>query len=155
MAQEIPELRRFIDRLGHYFEVHGASRSAGQIFAWMLISEEPQSLDDLVEALQISKGSASLGTRVWERMGLVERVTVPGDRKTYYRLHPQVSERLAEAAIRSYAELVDIVDGVIDHLGDERPTAKANLAAFAAVYRNMVEHIPRLLRQWESEREKE
>lgn len=155
MSPQDPHIIRFIDRLGHYFEVLGASRSAGQIFAWLLISEEPQSLDDLIEALHISKGSASLGTRLWEQLGLVERVSVRGDRRTYYRVHPLMSQRLAEAAMLKNRELVDILDDVIEHLGDDRPRAKANLDAFAAVYRHLLKKVPEIFDEWTKEREKE
>lgn len=155
MAQQHSHIDRFIDRLGHYFEEQGTSRSAGQIFAWMLISEEPQSLDDLAEALQISKGSASLGTRMWETTGFIERVSIPGDRKTYYRVHPRVSERLTEAAIVKYRELVEILEEAIEQVGDDRPNAKAKLDAFADIFRFLTKKIPEVIDEWATKQAKE
>lgn len=148
-------ISRFIDRLGHYFETWGSTRSAGQIFAFLLISEEPQSLDDIADALQISKGSASLGTRVWEQAGLIERVSVPGDRKTYYHLHPEVTERLAAAAISGYQQFVDILQEADRHIGDDRPRAKARLAAFMGIYRHLIENVPILVAEWSKQQAKE
>jgi len=59
-------------------------RVVGQIFAYLYFSEPPRTLDDMKEALGISKGSASMGVRQLEQWGAVQRIWVKGDRKDYY-----------------------------------------------------------------------
>src|SRR5688572_19081616 len=89
------ERQRFIERAGMLWEEDGLPRIAGRIFALSLLSEDPLSLDEIAEQLGVSKASVSTDTRLLERMGFLERITKPGDRKDYY----QSTERSFERAI--------------------------------------------------------
>jgi HTH-type transcriptional regulator, glycine betaine synthesis regulator len=64
--------------------VLGLPRSIGEIYGLLFISSEPLSLDDLVQKLGISKGSASQGLRTLKTLGAVREATVVSDRRTYY-----------------------------------------------------------------------
>lgn len=50
---------RFVERIGQILESDGLTRIAGRIFGHLLLSTEPQSLEDLATAFQASKGSIS------------------------------------------------------------------------------------------------
>ena len=79
--------------------VLGLPRSIGEIYGLLFISQESLSLDDLVERLQISKGSASQGLRMLKNLGAVREVENSADRRTYYQ--PAVElKRLAGGFIR-------------------------------------------------------
>jgi DNA-binding transcriptional regulator GbsR (MarR family) len=56
----------------------------GRLFADLLLQDEPCSLDDLAEHLQVSKASVSSNARLLEQWQVVRRVTRPGDRRDYY-----------------------------------------------------------------------
>ena len=79
-----PIVRKFIEDAGNTTQSLGVGRVIGQIFAYLYFSEEPRGLDDMKDALGISKGSASMGVRQLEQWGAVQRVWVKGDRKDYY-----------------------------------------------------------------------
>ncbi|MEI8138471.1 MAG: hypothetical protein WCI03_01235 [bacterium] len=79
-----PIIRKFIEDAGNTTQALGVGRVIGQIFGYLYFSEEPRGLDDMKEALGISKGSASMGVRQLEQWGAVQRVWVKGDRKDYY-----------------------------------------------------------------------
>ena len=79
-----PITRRFIEDAGNTTQALGVGRVVGQIFAYLYFSEPPRTLDDMKEALGISKGSASMGVRQLEQWGAVQRIWVKGDRKDYY-----------------------------------------------------------------------
>lgn len=81
---------QFVEKMGLLFEGQGVSRSASRIAGWLLVAKEPQALDDLAEALQISKASASINTRLLERYGMIEKVSKTGDRRVYYRIGEDV-----------------------------------------------------------------
>ena len=51
--------------------VLGLPRSIGEIYGLLFISQSPMSLDDLVQRLDISKGSASQGLRMLKSLGAV------------------------------------------------------------------------------------
>ena len=50
------------------------NKVSGQIFALLLLSPEPLSLDDIVEHLQVSKGNVSINIRLLEEYNLVRNV---------------------------------------------------------------------------------
>jgi len=74
----------FIEGIGHLSTTVGLSRVTGQLYATLFFSNSPLCLDDIVERLKISKGSASVNIRTLERWGLVRKVWVKGSRKDFY-----------------------------------------------------------------------
>lgn len=64
--------------------VLGMPRSLGEIYGLLFISSKPLSLDDLVQKLSISKGSASQGLRTLKTLGAVREAQNINDRRTYY-----------------------------------------------------------------------
>lgn len=79
----------FIEDIGLYFEQMGLPRMAGRILGALLISDPPsQSITDLGERLQASKGSISIMARLLVERGLIERVASPIPRRDYYRFKP-------------------------------------------------------------------
>lgn len=85
-----PKLVNFVEHFGLDFEHFGAHRTLGRLFAVLLITGEPQSLQDLADHLSVSKATCSLTVRQALHGGLVEKVTRPGDRKDYYRVPDNV-----------------------------------------------------------------
>ena len=81
---DTPMIRRFIEDAGNTTQALGVGRVVGQLFAYLYFSEPPRTLDDMKDALGISKGSASMGVRQLEQWGAVQRIWVKGDRKDYY-----------------------------------------------------------------------
>jgi DNA-binding transcriptional regulator GbsR (MarR family) len=70
-----------LGRLAGFF---GFSEVMGRLYGTLLLSPTALSLDELAEALQISKGSVSMNMRSLERWGMAEEVWVRGERKKYY-----------------------------------------------------------------------
>lgn len=66
--------------------VLGLPKSIGEIYGLLFISRSPLSLDDLVDRLDISKGSASQGIRLLKSLGAVREAELGnnGERRTYY-----------------------------------------------------------------------
>ena len=62
----------------------GLPRSLGEIYGFLFISPEPVTLDQLVQRLSISKGSASQGLRALRTIGAVKLSHQPGDRRDHY-----------------------------------------------------------------------
>lgn len=70
----------------------GLNDMMAQLYAILYLSGKPLSLDDMVERLKISKGSASINIRALERYGAVKRVWVRGSRKDYYEAEFNISK---------------------------------------------------------------
>ena len=62
----------------------GQPRTVAEIYGLLFISPHPLSLDDLVERLNLSKGSGSQGLRYLSDLGAVRVVYLAGERRTHY-----------------------------------------------------------------------
>jgi DNA-binding transcriptional regulator GbsR (MarR family) len=62
----------------------GQPRSVAEIYGLLFVSCQPLTLDDLVERLNLSKGSGSQGLKYLAEMGAVRTVYVAGERRTHY-----------------------------------------------------------------------
>jgi predicted transcriptional regulator len=83
----------FVENQGLFFERFGLPRIGGRILATLLLANEPATLDEIAALLKVSKASASTNLRHFVALGMVDIVTVLGDRKTYYQWSPQAWER--------------------------------------------------------------
>jgi DNA-binding transcriptional regulator GbsR (MarR family) len=80
-------------------KVLGLPRSIGEIYGLLFISPDPLSLDDLVQRLGISKGSASQGLRALKGLGAVREIPVENSRRSHYRADVEL-KRLVGGFIR-------------------------------------------------------
>lgn len=72
----------------------GFNRVAGQVLACLYLTDGAASLDDLEGALRLSKAAVSLACTQLQRLGLIQRVRTPGDRKRYYRSADDIGSAL-------------------------------------------------------------
>jgi len=73
-----------IDLFVQVSRVLGQPRSLAEIYGLLFISAQPLAMDDLIERLRLSKGSASQGLKFLRNLGAVKMVYVPGDRRVHY-----------------------------------------------------------------------
>lgn len=78
----------------------GLPRSVALIYRILFLSSEPVSFQGIVDISGLSKASASTGLRLLERVRGLEVITLPSDRRTFYK---------AELSIRR------LVSGFIEH----------------------------------------
>ena len=63
----------------------GLPKSYGQIYGLLFCRDLSLSMDEIMELLQISKGSASQGLRALRQLGAITTVFASGDRKGAFR----------------------------------------------------------------------
>jgi HTH-type transcriptional regulator, glycine betaine synthesis regulator len=75
----------FIEGMGAASATSGVlSQLQGRIFAVLYLEDHPRSLDDIAEALQLSKSNISINIRSLVEWHLVRRVSVPNSRRDHY-----------------------------------------------------------------------
>ena len=109
-----PRTEEVIQRMALFFERDGLPRIAGRVLAYLLVSPDPRSLDELAETLQVSKSSVSTGARRLERMGTVERVTIPGDRRDYYCIAADLAHRMGALWLERLVETRELLQAALD-----------------------------------------
>jgi len=77
-------LWQMIEAGGRTAETFGVSRLFGQIYTLLYLKNEPLSLTEIVEELEVSKASVSIACRQLNSFGAVRRVTRKGDRRDFY-----------------------------------------------------------------------
>jgi DNA-binding transcriptional regulator GbsR (MarR family) len=130
------QVERFVEQAGMLWEEDGFPRIAGRIFGLTLLSEEALSLDELSEALGVSKASISTDTRLLERMGFLERVTKPGDRKDYYQSTERSFERAIAERIRRMHQFLALIDSGRD-IAVASPVVRDRLADHQFAFRHI------------------
>jgi len=121
-------IRRFIEDAGNLTSSFGMGRAIGQIFAYLYFSPAPRTLDDMVEDLGISKGSASTCVRQLEQWEAARKVWIKGDRKDYYEanewLGRVVKNVLADSVGKRLVSGNVLLNGDAGSLPDDEETAK-------------------------------
>ncbi len=86
MTQTSDPVQDFVETMGLRFQDQQMPRIAGRLFGLLLIEGGPFSFGELADRLQVSRGSISTNARMLSDIGLIERVSKPGDRQDHYRI---------------------------------------------------------------------
>ena len=81
----------------------GLPKSYGQIYGLLFCRDQPLAMVEVMELLQISKGSASQGLRALRKLGAVSSTFTPGDRRERFIAESRLRE-LAGGFLREQAE---------------------------------------------------
>ncbi|EHP88334.1 GbsR/MarR family transcriptional regulator [Methanotorris formicicus] len=73
-----------IELFSEIAKIHGLSKSVGEVYAILYLSDEPLCIADIMEQLGISKGNVSMALNKLEKLGFVKKVWIKGERKNYY-----------------------------------------------------------------------
>ena len=131
--------------MGLVWEQEGIPRIAGRIFGFLLLQEDPCSLDDMAAALEVSKASISTDARRLEQLQLIERVSRPGDRRDYYAIAPDVPVRALELKIASMRRMTVSSDEIGRITASVAPVVQARLHAFGTAHQQMIESLEELV----------
>lgn len=63
----------------------GLNKVMAQIHALLLVSPKPLSTEDIMKALNISRGNANMNIRALLDWGIIHRISIAGERKEYFK----------------------------------------------------------------------
>lgn len=81
---------QFVAAWGSFGSNWGINRTMAQIHAFLLVSTQPQSTEDIMQQLSVSRGNANMNIRELINWGLVDRVVVPGERKEFFQAEKDI-----------------------------------------------------------------
>jgi DNA-binding transcriptional regulator GbsR (MarR family) len=117
-----PALHTFIEGMGMYFEVQGIPRIGGRILGLLMIAHAPLSAEDIATILKVSRGSLSTNFRLLLASGMVERVTVHGDRVTYFVFSDSAMEQRIAVGLRSVSAFKRLCTQALEALAPHDPS---------------------------------
>ena len=144
-----------VEEWGLLFEQSGLPRMAGRVLGWLLVCAPPeQTAAQLLDALAASKGSISTMTRLLERFGVVERVGLPGDRRTYFRVAPGAFTTMMEDKLRYVTAWKELASRGLALLKRSPRERGRRLQGVHDFYAFLEREFPALIRRWRKENEK-
>ncbi|MFW6184056.1 MAG: GbsR/MarR family transcriptional regulator [Chloroflexota bacterium] len=146
------EYRRYAEEVALHFEEGGLSRTVGRIFGWLLICDPPQqTMDEIAEGLQVSKSSVSTATRDLIRLGMVQRLSLPGERRDYYRVMQGAWETMMRQGQSQIESLRQLAEEGLALLDDQPPQLQERLQEMHDFYAFFEREFPLLLERWVAE----
>jgi len=110
-ALEAREL--FIERNAIQAETSGLPRIAGRLIGIFLLDGGPISFAELAERMQASRASVSTNTRLLERLGIIERVAMRGERQDFFSLRANPFLIVLEQSIADCQRFTTYVDELL------------------------------------------
>ncbi len=110
MAKDIDLTQQIVADFAEGYSNFGLNPLMGRIVGLLIISKDPQSLDDIVEKLEMSKGPISQICRRLKERGLIEKVWIPGDRKDYYQAADDIFGKAYANQINKMQDNIEIAE---------------------------------------------
>lgn len=148
-ANEEDGIGRFIEQMGLYAQGDGVARIAGRLFGYFIVHGGPVSFADLAEALQVSRASVSTNARTLVSIGMIERVTRPGDRQDYYQLAESPFLRMIETYIARMRAMQEILQQANRTIPQNMAATHRRLAQMSDFYSVAVQSNEQMLKELE------
>src|SRR4029077_21006680 len=114
-----------------------------------------QSAEDFANVLHGSRGSVSMTTRALIRTGMVERRTIRGDRRTYYRIRPESWTAVLDEQQQNTKKLRTLAERGLELLKEKSPEQRRRLEEMRSLMAFFEQELPALIERWRHERDEE
>lgn len=142
----------FVEDVGLLFDQLGLPRTAGRIMGWLLVCEPPhQSMDELTETLAVSKSAISTALRLLTQIQLVDRISLPGERKDHYRINDDAWTNAWRSRQTQAMVMRQLAERGLELLPPDNPARRKRLEKMRDLYAFFERELPLLLARWEAE----
>ncbi|SFE49949.1 GbsR/MarR family transcriptional regulator [Alteribacillus iranensis] len=97
----------FISSIAQNMDLYGLSETNGRLYGTILFSDKPMTLDDMSQALEMSKTSMSTGVRSLTEAGMLSRVWEKGVRKDLYQTDDDWYKSFTSIFVNRWRESTD------------------------------------------------
>ncbi len=153
MMPQHNERANFIEETGFIFEKLGVTRMAGRILGYLMVSDKEHiCFDELTQVLQASKSSISTNLKSLINVEFVKPHTLPGDRKTYYMLSPDID--WSGYLMRRFENIRTMNDHFKKGLSlrvNKKDQVSKWLSGTVEFYDWLLKEYPKFIRQWKEE----
>ena len=128
---------QFVENMGMIMERYGIARIGGRIMGLFMVNDDPLSLDEIAQLLNVSRASVSTNLRISEMSGMAARVSLPGDRRDYYAgtkdmwiqgIKISKQDGVAQIAVAARTAIAKVPED--DHIAHERLQEIIDFAEF-------------------------
>lgn len=153
--QSSPRIPAFIDRFTSVMVAAGIPAMPARVLAALHVADSGRmSSAELTELLQISPAAVSGAVRYLTGLGLVHKERVPGSRRDYYRMPPDVWHEVMRLQTQVLARWTSLLKEGADVVGADTP-AGARMADYAAFFDFMLGEFPAVMARWDARAEQD
>jgi DNA-binding transcriptional regulator GbsR (MarR family) len=152
MATPEPEdsLHAFLERFASVLVAAGFPAMPARVFAALHVTDSGRlTAAELADMLRISPAAVSGAVRYLSGLGLVHRERVPGSRRDYYRMPPDVWHEVTRLRTQVLVRWANLLKEGIDLVGADTP-AGARLSTQASFIEFLNKEMPALLARWDA-----
>jgi DNA-binding transcriptional regulator GbsR (MarR family) len=114
-------LSQFIENMGLYYEAYDVPRIGGRILGLLMVKPDPMTSEEMSEILQVSRSSISTNLRTLQMAGLVQLVSVPGDRRDYFIFSEDAWLRILEMRLEQVLSMKEAAEEGLQNLKEAHP----------------------------------
>ncbi len=147
------ERSSYIERWGILFENLGATRAMGKALGWLLVCDPPeQTARAIAEAAGVSAGSVNTATRTMVQAGMIERVGIPGNRSSHFRVRPGMWGDMLERRMAIVLAMGKLAEEGLDLVSDD---AQLRLKEITSYCSYVDDKLPEFIANWRKDWEEE
>jgi DNA-binding transcriptional regulator GbsR (MarR family) len=128
----------FIEHIGLSAENDGLPKIAGRIMGFFVLFGGPTSFSEIATRLQVSRASISNTVKLLLALGVIERVSLPGDRQDYYQLSDKPYLKLMQGHLERTSGVKKVVSATKSQLADEPEDLQRRLAEMESFYESVI-----------------
>jgi DNA-binding transcriptional regulator GbsR (MarR family) len=129
----------------------GLQRGPGRVLAYLMVATPPeQTMNDLMDALQMSKSSISTATQMLVHYKLIDRVSLPGERRDYYRMREGAWMNILASRVEELRLMREIAEeglALLNRLPDQSTVRMQEMVDYM---RFMESELPAQVKRWEA-----
>lgn len=139
----VPQVREaFVQLWGALGPFWGVSPTTARVFGWLLSQPEGADAEDIMKALDLSRGAVSMACRDLRNWGLIFPERTPGSRRVFYRPETDLEKVTRNVVqIRKQREW----DPIREHLARWIPNLEADGSTEASVFLERLKAIEALV----------
>lgn len=107
---------KYIQTWGSLASSWGINRTMAQVHALLLVATKPLSTEDIMKELQISRGNTNMNVRALIDWGIVQKVSIVGERKEFFSAEKDVWELVKQITKERKKREIEPVLRTLDEL---------------------------------------
>jgi DNA-binding transcriptional regulator GbsR (MarR family) len=144
--------QEFIQDYGEAYQSFGLPKLMGRVVGLMLYYRKPLSLPQITTELNVSKGPVSQVTKRLLDHNLIQAVWVPGDRKSYYQITPDIFGCAFYNILRAQKRNLQLAKKYQDlqqkYPDPSNTSFKISVDKMAEFYELMIDHFEKFYNLW-------
>lgn len=115
----------------------GLNKTMAQIHALLMISPKPLSTEEIMHELSISRGNANMNIRALLDWSIISRVSVPGERKEYFKPEKDIWALARQVAKERRKRELEPILKVLREVNDVQPDGSEETKEFKKVVKEL------------------